>query len=269
ENSWRARLSPHYVPILWLIALVADGLAAGYLYGQNQQLINVRLSAATTVQLTRLTHIFHLIAWPLAILSWSYASRDLIAVPHGLRKGRRYDEAILARTRSRTLLWGDLDSMIILVFWTIAAGAWMTMLGMEAGLPRRLVVHSAAIVLVCGAISVSYTFFLQTFYIVRCVYPIYLRYGHTTARDAAHLRALRRRCTVYLGIAASVPIVGVLTGFINLEPAERPLVLNSVLWLCAVTGLAFVAAYWVFRKLEADLRALERVVEKRSGVAVV
>ncbi|MFD9615101.1 serine/threonine-protein kinase, partial [Streptomyces sp. NPDC059083] len=104
ENSWRARLSRHPVPILWLIALIGVGLALVYLSGQNLQLINARLSAATNAQLTRLTTIFHLIAWPLAIVSWSYVSRHLIAVPRGLRKGRRYDEAMLARVRSRTLL---------------------------------------------------------------------------------------------------------------------------------------------------------------------
>ncbi|MFJ9369746.1 serine/threonine protein kinase, partial [Nocardia sp. NPDC101769] len=268
ENSWRARLSPHYVPILWLIALVADGLAAGYLYGQTMQFGRGLLTGATRSELLRLTNIFYLIAWPLAVVSWFYICRHLIAVPRGLRAGRRYDEAMLARVRSFTLFWADFDVMFTLVFWTIGAGVFVALLGTVVRLPPRLLVHSAEFVLVCGAFAVSYTFFVQAFYIVRCVYPIYLRYGHTTARDAAHLRALHRRSTVYLGIAASVPLVAVVTGLSYLGEDERARIMGWVLWLCVITGLAFVATYWLFRKLEADLRALERVVEKRSGVEV-
>ncbi|SNY74324.1 Serine/threonine protein kinase [Nocardia amikacinitolerans] len=265
EKSWRARLSHHSIPIHWLAAVLGVGLAAVYLYGHNLQFGSEGVSEATRAQLILLMNVFYLIAWPMSVVTWSYLSRHLIAVPRGLRKGRRYDEAMLARVRSRTLRWGDLDSMHTLVYCTIGAGVWVAMLATIASAPTRLLVHSAALVLVCGAISVAYSFFLQTFYTVRCVYPTYLRYGHTAARDAAHLRALRRRSTVYLGIAASVPLVGVLTGFSGLEPDEVVRILDSVLWLCAITGLAFVAAYWLFRKLEADLRALEQVVEKRSS----
>ncbi|MFD4432001.1 serine/threonine protein kinase, partial [Nocardia sp. NPDC058497] len=127
-------------------------------------------------------------------------------------------------------------------------------------LPVRLQIHTAATVLVAGTISVAYTFFLSTFYLVRCVYPRYLRHGRTTERDAADLSWLRRRTTVYLAVTASVPVVGVLAGFSLLEPGELWLVRNSVLGLCAAAGLAFVAVYWLFRKLDADLRALSRVV---------
>lgn len=47
--------------------------------------------------------------------------------------------------------------------------------------------------LVAGTISVAYTFRLSTFYVVRCVYPIYLRHGLTTTHDTVVLRGLRRR----------------------------------------------------------------------------
>ncbi|MFJ9366222.1 protein kinase [Nocardia sp. NPDC101769] len=268
ENSWREQLSRHPVPILWLIALVGVGPALVYLYGQSLQFGRGRPSGAVHSELIQASNTFHLIAWPLAIVSWVYLCRHLIAVPRGLRAGRRYDEAMLARIRSRTLFWPDFNVMFTLLFWMIGAGVWVALLGAIAARPPRLLAHAAMLVLVCGAIAVSYMFFLQTFYIVRCVYPIYLRYGHTTVRDAARLRALHRRSTVYLGIAASVPLVAVLTGFLYLEPDERVRITNSVLWLCGITALAFVATYWLFRKLDADLRALEWVVEKRSGVEV-
>ena len=61
-------------------------------------------------------------------------------------------------------------------------------------------------------------------------------------------------------MTGSVPLVGVLAGFSTVEPEELPLVRDSVLGLCAASGLAFVAVYWLYRKLDADVRALERVV---------
>ncbi|MGV9869711.1 serine/threonine-protein kinase [Rhodococcus koreensis] len=259
-NSWRARLSRWPTPILWSSSLVGIGLATIYLAVHLQELLNERLSDATYSKLYTSTVVFNLIAWPLAVLIYAYMSRDLLAVPRGLRRGRRYGEAVLARVRSRTLFWGDLCALNTFVFAVCASVAGVMFLRWFTELPSRLLVHAATTVLVAGTISVAYTFFLSTFYVVRCVYPIYLRHGLTTAHDADVLDGLRRRTTVYLAVTASVPLVGVLAGFSTLEPAELPLVRDSVLGLCAASGLAFVAVYWLYRKLDADVRALERVV---------
>ncbi|WP_062982034.1 serine/threonine-protein kinase [Nocardia anaemiae] len=258
-KSWRARLSRWPTAILWSSSLFGVTLATMYMAVHVQDLIRERLSDATNWQLNVGVIIFVICASPLAILIYAYMSRDLLAVPRGLRDGKRYDEAILARVRSRTLFWGDLCAMNTLFFAVCATVTGVMLLVWFTDLPARLLVHAATTVLVAGTISVAYTFFLSTFYVVRCIYPIYLRHGRTSAHDAAHLRALRRRITAYLAVTASVPLVGVLAGFSFLEPAELPLVRDSVLALCAGSGLAFVAIYWLFRKLDADLRALERV----------
>lgn len=259
-TSWRARLSRRPTPILLSSATVGLGLASVYgsvhLYG----LIDTRLPDATAAQLYKSTIIYDFCAIPLAILVYLYISRDLLAVPRGLRDGRRYDEAMLARVRSRTLLWGDLCAMTTLLFAVLSTVTGVLLLLWFTDLPTRLMVHAATTVLVSGTISVAYTFFLSTFYIVRCVYPIYLHHGRTTVGDSAGLRAQRRRTTAYLAVTASVPLVAVLAGFTVLEPAELLLVRNSVLGMCAASGLAFIAVYWLYRKLDADLRALERVV---------
>ncbi|MFC9552421.1 serine/threonine-protein kinase [Rhodococcus sp. NPDC056960] len=258
--SWRARLSRLPTPVLWSSSLVGIGLATIYLTVHSRALLDERLSDATYAQLFRGTVLFNLVAWPLAVVIYAYMSRDLLAVPRGLRKGRRYDDAVLARVRARTLFWGDLCALNTFLFAVCATVAGVMLLRWFTDLPSRLMVHAGTTVLVAGTISVAYTFFLSTFYVVRCVYPIYLRHGRTTPHDSAVLRALRRRTTVYLAVTASVPLVGVLAGFTALEPAELPLVRDSVLGLCAASGLAFVAVYWLFRKLDADVRALERVV---------
>ncbi|MFX0577237.1 protein kinase domain-containing protein [Nocardia nepalensis] len=259
-NSWRARLSRWPTPILWSSSLVGVGLATVYMAAHVQELIRERLSDATNSQLNTGVIVFLLCANPLAVLIYAYFSRELLAVPRGLRDGRRYDEAMLARVRSRTLFWGDLCAMNTLLAAVLATVTGVMLIRWFTDLPTRLLVHAATTVLVAGIIAVAYTFFLSTFYVVRCVYPVYLRHGRTTAHDSADLRALRRRTTAYLAVTASVPVIAVLAGFSFLEPGELPLVRDSVLGLCAGSGLAFVAVYWLFRKLDADLRALERVV---------
>lgn len=259
-NSWRARLSRQPTLILWSSSLV--GVSLAHIYGgvHMRGLLADRLTDATIMQLLGGVIVFELCALPLSVLVYVYMSRDLLAVPRGLRHGRRYGEVMLARVRSRTLFWGDLCAMNTLLFAILGTAMGVVLLIRFTDLPARMVVHAVATVLVMGTVSVAYTFFLSTFYVVRCVYPIYLRRGRSTADDSADLRALRRRTTAYLAVTASVPLVGVLAGFTTLEPEELPLVRDSVLGLCAASGLAFVAVYWLFRKLHADLRALERVV---------
>ncbi|MBF6192708.1 MULTISPECIES: serine/threonine-protein kinase [Nocardia] len=259
-GSWRARLARRPTPVLWLSSLVGVGLATIYMAVHVQELIRERLPDHTNWQLNMGVFVFVLVAGPLSIVIYALMSRDLLAVPRGLRAGRRYDDALLARVRSRTLFWGDMCALN-----TFQTGITATVTGVFlclwlTDLPARLVVHAATTVLMAAVISVAYTFFLSTFYIVRCVYPVYLRYSRTTAHDSGVIRTLRRRTTVYLAVTASVPLVGVLAGFSLLEPEELPLVRDSVLGLCAVGGLAFVAVYWLFRTLDADLRALQRVV---------
>ncbi|MFE7721226.1 serine/threonine-protein kinase [Nocardia rhizosphaerihabitans] len=259
-DSWRTRLSRWPTPVLWLSSMVGVGLATIYLAVHAQELIRERLPDATNAQIDRGILVCVFGGLLLAIVIYVYISRDQLEVLRGLRKGRRYGEARLARMRSRTLVWGDLCALNTLLSALIATVTAVLLLRWFTDLPVRLQVHAAMTVLVAGTISVAYTFFLSTFYLVRCVYPRYLRHGRTTERDAADLRWLRRRTTVYLAVTASVPVVGVLAGFSFLEPAELWLVRDSVLGLCAAAGLAFVAVYWLFRKLDADLRALSRVV---------
>ncbi|WP_280373315.1 serine/threonine-protein kinase [Nocardia abscessus] len=267
-DSWRLRLSRWPTPVLWLSSLVGVGLATIYMAVHVQELLRERLSDATNWQLNMGVYIFVLIAGPLSIVIYVFMSRDQLAVLRGLREGRRYDDALLARVRARTLFWGDMCALN-----TFQTGLTATVTGVFlclwlTDLPARLVIHAAMTVFMAAVISVAYTFFLSTFYIVRSVYPVYLRYSRPTAHDSGHNRALRRRTTIYLAVTASVPVVGVLAGFSLLEPEqELPLVRDSVLGLCAVGGLAFVAVYWLYRTLDADLRALQRVV--RGPVAGV
>jgi eukaryotic-like serine/threonine-protein kinase len=92
--------------------------------------------------------------------------------------------------------------------------------------------HFLASLVVCGAITLAYPFFLVTFYIVRCIYPMFLRHGEISPDDAVWLRGLDRRCNGYPAVAASVPLLAV-AGVTFLPPGDIPSVIFAVCVLCA------------------------------------
>jgi hypothetical protein len=125
--------------------------------------------------------------------------------------------------------------------------------------PPGAYVHFIASLIVCGAVSVAYPFFVVAFFAVRCIYPTLLPQDIASSADAHKLRGLDRRSTLYLAVAASVPLAGV-AGVTFLSPDEITLVIIAVRILCVGGIFAFVGVYWLFRQLEQDLRALELAV---------
>jgi eukaryotic-like serine/threonine-protein kinase len=116
---------------------------------------------------------------------------------------------------------------------------------------------------VCGAIAIAYPFFLLTFYIVRSVYPGLVAHGQTNPREAEQLRALSRRLSYYLAIAASVPLLGIVEVSFLTAP-EIAEVIVPIRVLCIGGIAAFVLVYWLSRQTESDIQALERVIRNRA-----
>ncbi|WP_054816738.1 serine/threonine-protein kinase [Nocardia arizonensis] len=259
-GSWRLRLRRWIVPILLLAIGVPNVLASLYNIQHNQHLIVDRMDEEAQRTFLVITGVVNTVFFPLGLLLIVYMSRYVLAVPRGLRKGRRYDAATLRRTRADALLLGERAVAVPFALWVMAGLTFPIALQMATGeITVGAVVHFLASLLVCGAIAASYPFFLATFYIVRCIYPIFLRHGEISAEDAVWLRNLDRRCNGYLAIAASVPLLAV-AGVTFLPPGDIPAVIVAVRVLCAGGIVAFVGSYLLFRALEADLRALERVV---------
>jgi hypothetical protein len=62
-------------------------------------------------------------------------------------------------------------------------------------------------------------------------------------------------------VAASVPLVGVPAGLIFLNPAQQQAVTGAIIALCVGGLFGFVIALRTFYALEADLHALERIMD--------
>lgn len=264
-NSWRRRLRPYFVLIALLSVALPNVLASLYNIQHNQHLIISRMTEDAQQTFLIITSVVNAIFFPAGIALVLYMSRYVLKVPRGLRKGRRYDPETLRRTRRDALLMGDRAVAVAFSLWVLAGAVFPIALQLSTGdISAPAVVHFFSSLVVCGAIAVAYPFFLLTFYMVRCIYPLFLRHGDISPEDAVWLRGLDRRCNLYLAVAASVPLLAV-AGVTFLPAADIPSVIFAVRLLCVGGIIAFVGTYLLFRALEADLRALERVVDPEAG----
>ncbi|WP_051177790.1 serine/threonine-protein kinase [Nocardia concava] len=259
-HSWRMRLRPWMIPLVTLAVAIPNALASLYNIAHNQAFIISHLPASAMRTFTWTTATVNLVFFPLGTLVIAYLCRYVILVPRGLSKGRDYDPDTLRKARADVLLAGERISSVVFSLWVIAGVTFPLILRLTASdLPARGVVHFLVSLVVCGAIAVAYPFFLVTFYLVRCIYPMFLRHGDISAEDSAWLHRLGHRCTTYLAVAASIPLLAV-AGVTFLPPDDIPQVIVAVRVLSVGGIAAFVLVYIMFRALEADLAALERVV---------
>ncbi|MFF0493173.1 serine/threonine-protein kinase [Nocardia sp. NPDC004068] len=264
-RSWRLRLRRWLIPVVVLAIGFPNIVASLFNIQHNRSLIIDRLSEPAQHTFLIVTALINGVFFPAGVALLVYLSRTLLVVHRGLRKGRTYDSRTLARARSDALLLGDRAVLVAFSLWGVAAVLFPIILQVVNGeVTTRILVHFLWSLLVCGAMAVAYPFFLVTFYMMRSIYPIFLRQGEIGAADAEHLRRLDRRCTTYLAVAASVPLLGV-AGVTLLPAADIPRVIVAVRVLCVGAIAAFLVAYVLFRALEADLRALERVVDPGSA----
>ncbi|MGF6885314.1 phosphate uptake regulator/serine/threonine protein kinase [Nocardia sp. GAS34] len=265
-DSWRLRLRPWLVPLVVLAMGGPSLLAALANINYNKSLIVDRLSPPAQHTFWLIIAPFNAVLFPLGIATVLYLSRSLLTVLPGLRRGRRYDPRVLARARSDALLFGDRAVLVAFSMWSLAAIMFPIVMHFAIGeLTGQAVLHLLVDVLVFGGMAVAYPFFLVTFYMVRCIYPAFLRHGDIGAGDVVHLHRLDRHCILLLAMAASVPLLAV-AGVTVLPPDDIPLVIPTVRVVCLGAIAAFIAAYMLFRSIEADLRALERVVDPAGAL---
>ncbi|MFI6870654.1 serine/threonine-protein kinase [Nocardia sp. NPDC050406] len=260
-DSWRLRLRGWRILIITLAIGIPNILASLYNIGHNDMLIVSRLTEDAQRTFTLVTATVNGLFYPIGIAVIIYLGRSVITVPHGLKRGRAFDPETLRAARADVLLLGERASFVVFTLWVLAGFTFPLSLRLATGeIPARGMLHFLVSLVVCGAIAVAYPFFLVTFYLVRCIYPMFLRHGDISSDDAVWLHRLGDRCTGYLAVAASVPLLAV-AGVTFLPATDIPEVIVAVRVLCVGGIAAFVAVYWMFRALEADLSALERVVD--------
>ncbi|WP_280392742.1 serine/threonine-protein kinase [Nocardia brasiliensis] len=263
-TSLRFRARGWLIPVAALCVGVPNVLASWYNIQLNQSLIIDRLAAADQQKFFTVGLINNLISFPLAAVLLIALSRRPLTVSFRLARGREYSARTLAKARRDTLLLGDWAVLVPFAMWVIAGVAWpLALAASGVSLPPGTFLHFFAAQLVCAAIALAYPFFPAMLFAVRVVYPQLLVRGGVGPGDERQLRNLARRGNFYLGVAASVPLLGV-AGATFVDAADLGLVIVPVRWLSVGGILAFVVTYRLFRWLEADLLALARAIPQRQ-----
>lgn len=263
-RSWRLRLRPFVLPIGVLAIMIPNLLASAYNIQHNQLLIVSRLSEQAQGRFWLVTALVNMVFFPLGAAVLIYCFRYILLVPRRLRRGPAPPPETLARARHDCLVSGDQVVFVGFGLWLLAGLTFpLTMQFVAGGIPGRSAIHFFGSLTVCGAIAIAYPFFLWTFYIVRSVYPELVAQGQTNPGEAEQLRALSRRQSRYLAIAAAVPLLGIVA-VTFLTAAEIAAVIVPIRVLC-IGGIAgFIFAYWLSRQIESDIEALERVIRHRA-----
>ncbi|MFD0361834.1 serine/threonine-protein kinase [Nocardia sp. GCM10030253] len=259
EGSWRRRLRRWRIPLVSLAIAVPNALASVYNVQHNAVLMHYRQTEEAQHRFEIFTAVVNTVAFSIGTAVLVYLCRYLIFVPHGLRTGVRYSQEVLHRTRTDAVLFGDRAVLVIFVMWLLSGISFPVVLHETSeGVSAADYAHFLALHVVSGAIALTYPFFLVNFYVIRCIYPMFLSHGEIHPRDAARLHGLRRRSGFYLSLAASIPLLAV-AGATLLAPSDLAKIIVNVRVLCIGSIIAFVAVYILFRALENDLHALERV----------
>ncbi|CRK52431.1 Protein kinase [Rhodococcus sp. RD6.2] len=248
------------VPIMLAAIGIPNLLATGYNYYYNRETIVGSLSQSAQNSLEQVHLVIGLVAFPLAAVLILWWCRLAITVPRQVQSGGAVDAQTLGDARRATLDLGHRSVAVAFAMWLVAGIVYPISLQIVAGgIPAVTFTHLIASLSVCGAVAVAYPYFILTFYAVRSLYPVLLSHGEIHSDDGRDLRVLGVRSTRYLAVAASVPLVGVagLT-FAGTDGVGHVEVTVRVLCLGGIVG--FIIVYQLFRRIEADLRALQRVV---------
>lgn len=255
-GSWRSRMWRWSVPIVLLAIGIPNLVASWYNYRFNKILIISKLDAPVQEHLEQVHLLVGVIAFATGAALILYWCRFAFTVPRGLNNGHIYDAAVLQKARGAALGLGNRAVTVSFCLWLVAAVVYPIALQIIAGgVPGGTFPLLTASLAVCGAVALAYPYFILTFYSVRCLVPILLSRGELRGEDGRRIRSLDRTLTRYLALAAAVPLIGIAGLSFGGEAT-----LVGVRVLCVVGIVAFIVIYQLFRRIEADLRALERVV---------
>ncbi|MGV9679022.1 protein kinase domain-containing protein [Nocardia sp. NPDC003482] len=261
-RSLRFRARRWLFPIAALCVGIPNLAASVYNIRLNQVLIVDALAASDQQRFRTVALVNNLVSFPLAGIVMLLLCRRALVAGYRLAYGRGYPPAEVPRARTETLSVGDRLVLVPFAMWLLAGVAWPLAL-MRTGvvLPSHNFVQFYTAQVVCAAIALAYPFFLVTVYMIRSIYPQLLVAGPVGPEDGRQLARLARRSNLYLAAAASVPLLAVASATF-VPDGQLPLVIGPVRVLSVAGIVAFVLTYWLFRLLEADLRALIRALPR-------
>ena len=262
-TSWRNRLRTWRIPLLVLAILGPNGVAAVYNYHHNRARIVEQLPGPVIDRFEMIQTVINGIAFPLGVAVCVYLSRRVLTVPRRLQRGEDFTPEELTQTRVDTLRMADRTVLVCLALWVVAGIAYPISMHFAAGgMPPGSSEHFLGSLVICGLIATAYPFFAISSYAVRSLYPELIPYGVQPEPDGTELARLGRRASLWLALAASVPLLAV-AGLTFVVRRDVPTELALMRIVCGTGILGFGAVYWLSRQLEGDMTALQRVIGRQ------
>ncbi|WP_327117136.1 serine/threonine protein kinase [Nocardia sp. NBC_01730] len=260
-TSWRLRARMLMHPIMALAIAVPNALAIIYNHHHNHRLIIDMLDVQTQHRFEQITFVAYGVGFLIGFVVINMLVARLWSIARGLRKGRSYDPETLARARADTLRLGKRTVLTCCTLWAITGVVVPVIMEVTGNhIAAESYVYFFITQIVCG-VAMAYPYFLVNFYAVRSLYPMFIPHGGLGAQDAHRLRQLEVRSTYFLAAAAAVPLLGV-AGATFIPSEDIAAVIVTLRLLCIGSALAFIGVYWLFRILEKDLAALERIAAR-------
>lgn len=257
-SRWQ-RFARHFpLTTVSAITVLPNIVAAIFNFIYNHGEISTRMPDAEPTFM-RIQAIINMITFPtgMGCASWLAGS-----VARAVKVDRRHElSAIELETRrKRCLELGNLAAVVGLTLWLIAAPAYPISLHLMLGeVPPQVYAHFVISLALCGLIAAAYPFFGVTYVAIRCFYPRLIRWDSVTTSDVTCLQRLSRQCWLYLGLAASVPMIAVTILVLSGS--------NDRFELVALAGggvVGFGIALSAFRLVQADLETLVRLLSKHQ-----
>ncbi|MEV6279565.1 serine/threonine-protein kinase [Nocardia sp. NPDC051832] len=254
----RARALMH--PIMACAIAIPNALAIWYSYHHNRTLIIGKFDEQAQHRFDQIALTTYGLCFLVGFLVTNLLLMRLWSTARALRRGQSFDAPALAKVRADTLRLGTRNVLTCFALWALAGVVVPLSVQLSGNqLGAADYAHFFLTQIVCGAIAMAYPYFLVSFYAVRCLYPMFLPHGGVGGDDPRRLEQLDRRSTYFLAIAAAVPLLGV-AGATFIPVDDIGSVILAIRVLCVGSALAFLAIYWLFRMLEKDLNALQRIV---------
>jgi hypothetical protein len=252
--GWRAMVRRWPLAAAVLVALLPNAVVGfgNFIYNQSQLAKNgdEALAAFQNVSMALNLNYFSIGA----ILAKFLVGPVVALAKPGTRLPK---DADIVAARCRSLSLGHTAAIIGVIMWISSGMVFpITLYWLVPTIRGETYRHFMASMTICGLIAAAYPFFGLTFLAIRVYFPAMLKHVPGTETDAESLRSLDGALSIYLFVAAIVPLASMLM-VVLLKIEDR--FVSLALILSGLMGLACL--YFAQMKIREDIAALLKVVD--------
>jgi hypothetical protein len=265
---WRSKFGRWPLLFVFLAVGIPNGLAGLLNFAFNNELIKQNAGYAMD-EFNKIVIWVNCVAYPVGLGTLIYLTRLIVRGVTQMRQGEMVESRHLGRIRWLALFLGHLSAVIGSIEWAIAGLTYpVTMQLMSIEIAPAVYAQFFGSLVVCGLIAAAYPFFGVTYMGLGILYPGLLLDDLSASNDVPKLKRLSWYALVYLIIAATVPLVGILSLltldlFSSLEFDER--MFRMTVGALSVGGmLGFGLLFWRYRVLQRELDLLIGALSRNS-----